>query len=261
MKKLLCIILTVLLCLSVLSAVLLPAAAADSGTLTVTDGGKTLAQVKVGSTFIFRVGLYSGQQTLINGQGVISYDTKALKPVAYGSPSPESYSFCSKLQGASPVINLSDDPGFVRYNFSQIAGITGFSNASEPYLKLRFTALKSGTTELHHTMETLTARGSSGSFVKLFQNGKATGSAYTTGSVENPTAYLGDADNDGAVSVVDATCVQWVTAGKKLTYSKANADVNLDGDVNLKDALEIRRAAAGIATASEVGGWRFASEQ
>ncbi len=264
MKRLLCFILTILLCAAALTVCGLPTAAADNGKLTITDEGRVLAQVEVGSTFLYRVGLFSGQHTLINGEGMVTFASDMVKPVAYGSPTPEAYSFCGKLQSASPVINISDNPDFIRYNFSDITGISGFNSAEEPYLKLRFQALKAGTVQIHHTMETLTARSGSGSFVKLFKNGKASDTydaiPYTVSSVETPSAYIGDADNDGKITVIDATCVQWVTAGRRMTYSKANADADGDGDVNLKDALAIRRSTAGL-NGGEVGGYRFSSEQ
>ena len=259
MKRFLCLFIFILLCI----AVFVPAAAADSDTLTITDSGKVLAEVKVGSVFLYRVGLFTGQHTLINGEGEIRYDKSLLQPLAYGDPTPEGYSFEGRLADASAVVNITDVPGTVYYNFSQVTGIEGYGSTDEPYLRLRFKVLAGGTTELNHLMQTLTARDNKNTFYKLFQNGKASDRydklPYTVGSVELPCAYIGDANNDGGISLIDATLIQWITAGRRLSYSKPNADTNGDGDINLKDALAVRRYAAGM-NAANVGDYRFASE-
>lgn len=260
MKRFLCFFISILLCISVCA---IPSTAAESDTLTVTDSGRILAQVKVGSVFLYRVGLFTGQHTLINGEGEIRYDEKLLQPLAYGDPTPERYSFGDRLVNASAVINLTDVPGTVYYNFSQITGIEGYTDTDEPYLKLRFKVLAGGTTELSHIMQTLTARNGKTTFYKLFQNGQATAALdplpYTVGSAELPCATIGDADSDGRISVIDATLIQWITAGRRMSCSKLNADTNGDGDVNLKDSLAIRRYTAGM-SAANVGDYRFTSD-
>ena len=169
MRRFLCLFIFILLCI----AVFVPAAAADSDTLTITDSGKVLAEVKVGSVFLYRVGLFTGQHTLINGEGEIRYDKSLLQPLAYGDPTPEGYSFEGRLADASAVVNITDVPGTVYYNFSQVTGIEGYGSTDEPYLRLRFKVLAGGTTELNHLMQTLTARDNKNTFYKLFQNGKA----------------------------------------------------------------------------------------
>lgn len=69
-----------------------------------------------------------------------------------------------------------------------------------------------------------------------------------------PYAYLyGDADNDGTLTVCDATYIQKITAGinstaegrKMIAYTSPD-DMNRDGKVNVKDATAIQKHIAGI---------------
>ena len=62
-----------------------------------------------------------------------------------------------------------------------------------------------------------------------------------------PDVLLGDADQDGTVSVMDATEIQMHAAGKKELSAEAllAADADQDGNVSVMDATEIQMFAAG----------------
>ena len=265
MKRILCLMIAMLLVISATAINVLQTDAAENGKLVITDEGRVLAEVSVGSGFLFRVGLYSGPCTLVNGKGVIRFDSAKVKPVLYGDPSANHYSFCEKVLNTSLVVNYTDDPDNIYYNFSAASGIEGFTDPDQPYIKIRFKAVAAGEVEIHHTMETLTAKDEDNNLIKLFNKSKPNEQLddipYTIGSAEPAAALVGDANGDNEVTILDATCVQMITAGKKLTYLKDNADANADGDVNLKDALVIQRYKAGIATGTQTGNWLFGSEQ
>ena len=131
------------------------------------------------------------------------------------------------------------------------------------YFKARFKAVAPGTTDVRHIMEVMTAR-EGDETIRLFYKGKANEQIdpipYSISSIEASTAYIGDANGDYDISVLDATYIQMITAGKNLDYKLMNADVNTDGAVTLKDALIIQRYKAGIAVLGSIGEWIFESE-
>ena len=59
---------------------------------------------------------------------------------------------------------------------------------------------------------------------------------------------------------MDATFVQRLTAGVGSDYNAVSADVDKNGEVNLRDALNILRYKAGVATDTQIGEWVFESE-
>ena len=58
-----------------------------------------------------------------------------------------------------------------------------------------------------------------------------------------PPAILGDVDGDGEVTIVDATCIQRLLAGREEpeSFRKAAADTDGDGDISIIDATWIQR--------------------
>ena len=58
---------------------------------------------------------------------------------------------------------------------------------------------------------------------------------------------LGDADNDGEVTIIDATCIQRTLAGLPVTaYVEKASDADLDGEVTILDATAIQRWLVGL---------------
>lgn len=268
MKKLLCILMVLILAAAAFTCV--PVSAA-SDTLTVTDGGKVLANVKVGSEFIYRVGVNTGDSVIYSGQGYVKYNKKYLQVVEYGPTDSrgninmDAYCFCKAVQNTSLVTNYFTVDNYIKYNFtSPKKGVGVFNDEHEHYFKVRFKALEAGKVELNHIFEVMTTR-VNGENVRLFTEGIANKNLdpvpFQVTSAETPSALVGDADSDYEVSVMDATFIQFVTAGKKAAFEIANADVNGDGDVNLRDALSIRRYKAGMTSDPGVGEWIFTSEQ
>ena len=65
---------------------------------------------------------------------------------------------------------------------------------------------------------------------------------------------LGDADGDGAVTVLDVTAVQRVLANMETkSFDEAAADADEDGQVTILDATEIQRWLAGASTHENIG--------
>ncbi len=265
MKKPISLILCALILISALSFAPAAAGAASAGKLILTDEGRQLGEIEVGNEFIFKVGLYTGDRDLINGQGIVSYDPAYLAFVGYsadGSSDWDSYCFPQKIINTSLVTNYT--AGGIYYNFSKYSGIEGFTNVKQHYFKARFRALKAGTADISHITEVMTAR-ENDEAVRLYNRGKANEQIdpipYSISSVEASSAYIGDANGDYDISVLDATYVQMITAGKKLDYKLINADVNNDGAVSLRDSLIILRYKAGIKVLGDIGEWIFDSEQ
>ena len=76
------------------------------------------------------------------------------------------------------------------------------------------------------------------------------------GAVAATAAVLpGDADGDGDVTIIDATCIQRKLAGMPVTenYSPSAADIDNSGEVEITDATFIRRWLAGIETPYQIG--------
>ena len=66
--------------------------------------------------------------------------------------------------------------------------------------------------------------------------------------------WLGDADTDGEVTILDATCVQRYLAGLDInSFRMLTADADRDGEVTILDATEIQRYLAGLSCNDEIG--------
>ena len=76
----------------------------------------------------------------------------------------------------------------------------------------------------------------------------------TTEQSETPSgAILGDADGDGDVTILDATCIQRALVGSISDVDSAAADVDGDGDVTILDATFIQRYLVGVAVPYAIG--------
>ena len=66
---------------------------------------------------------------------------------------------------------------------------------------------------------------------------------------------LGDADSDGEVSILDATCIQRVLVGLPVSgvYCESAADADMNSDVEIIDATYIQRWLAEIDTPYPIG--------
>lgn len=267
MKKIISVALSIVMIGSVLCALNLTAYAADKDILTVTDEGRVLAEVEVGNEFIYRVGLNTAGFTIYGGQGSVSYDSDYAQIVEYGvdsrgNPSMDFYTFPEKIRNSSLVCNYFEWKNLIKYNYAKYRGIDAFDDVNEHYFKIRFKAVKAGTVEITHTMEQLSHM--SNRLIRLFTDGKVNTQLdpmpYTFSSAEPSSAYIGDADGDYNLTVLDATFIQYATAGLPCDYNITNADVNSDGDINLKDAVQILRYKAGMTAESRIGEWIFDSE-
>ena len=78
---------------------------------------------------------------------------------------------------------------------------------------------------------------------------------YTFTIPEEPAGYIvGDADADGNLTILDATCIQRKLAGLKTTsYNEKAADADEDGEVTILDATAIQRRLAGLKTNQRIG--------
>ena len=66
---------------------------------------------------------------------------------------------------------------------------------------------------------------------------------------------LGDADGDGEVTIMDATCIQRCLAELSVTgnFSRYAADLNRSGDIDITEATGIQRWLAGFEISYPVG--------
>ena len=270
MKKLLSFILVIAVLISAVAVFSLNTAAASTGVLTVTSNGETLGTVEVGNEFIFRVSVNTSGYSVNGGQGEIFTNPKYAKVVAYGETNPDgsvymdSYAFPKRIRNSSLVTNYDAANNRILYNFSKgISGVGAF-DITDHYFKLRFQAVAPGKVEIRHYFKSLSSV-TNNRIVRLINDNKGNSqispTPYSVLSIEAATALVGDADGDRNVTVMDATFIQRVTAGVKASYRIENTDVNNDGEVNLRDALNILRYKAGISTNTKTGEWIFPSEE
>ena len=269
MKRLFCIVLIIAIIASAFTVFSLNASAASGGTLKVTSNGVLLGEVQVGNEFIFDVRLNSGGYSVISGQGTVYYDSKYAQIVEYGtarsdgSINMDAYSFPTRIRNSSLVSNYSGIKNEIDYNFSKLKGVGAFTE-EDPYFKIRFQAKAAGTVDIHHYTDIIFTIYNNKD-LKLIYNDVPNNSLdpipFILPSIEPATAYVGDADGDYSLTVMDATFIQRLTAGVSSTYNAANADVDNDGEVNLRDALNILRYKAGKATDTRIGEWIFPSEE
>ncbi len=274
MKRILSLVLITALIASVFTVFSLNTAAQDvdlgdtgaDNTLTVTCRRQVLGVVEVGSEFIYQVALDSAGYTVSAGEGQLRYDDSYVKIVEHGekrsdgSINMNAYSFPTRIRNSNLITNYFGEKNIAYYNFSKYSGVGTFTD-DQHYFKVRMKALKAGTVDIWH----YSVKFSSGLFTSLItddiSNKQLDPIPYTIRTVEPAQGYVGDADGDWNLTIMDATYLQRISAGENLTYNEVSADADSDGKVDLLDSLNVLRYHAGKQTKGKVGEWIFASEQ
>lgn len=272
MKKILSLVLVVTVIASMLAVFSLHTSAADNKTLTITCRGETLAELPVGSEFIFRVGINSGGYTVNAADGEVRYDSNYVQVVEYGTTrsngeiNMDAYSFPASIRNSSLASTYTVAKNQILYNFVKLnkGGVGTFSDVNAHYFKVRFKAIAPGTTEVKHYFHDL-VHSEGKDNLRLIHNSKPNDKLdpipYSVETAEPAAGYVGDADGDWQLTVMDATFIQYLSAGRDSTYNLISADVNGDGEVNLRDALNLLRYRAKMDYDGNVGEWIFLSEQ
>lgn len=274
MKKILSLIIITALIASVFTVFSLNTAAQDvdlgdtgaDNTLTITCRRQVLGVVEVGSEFIYQVALDSAGYNVSAGEGQLRYDDNYVKIVEHGekrsdgSINMNAYSFPTRIRNSNLVTNYFGEKNLACYNFSKYGGVGTFTD-DQHYFKVRMKALKAGTVDIWH----YSVKFSSGLFTSLItddiSNKQLDPIPYTIRTVEPAQGFVGDADGDWNLTIMDATYLQRISAGENLTYNEVSADADSDGKVDLLDSLNVLRYHAGKQTKGKVGEWIFASEQ
>ena len=235
-------------------------------TLTITCRRQVLGEVEVGSEFIYQVALDSAGYDVSVGEGQLRYDDSYVKIVEHGekrsdgSINMNAYSFPTRIRNSNLITNYFGEKNTAYYNFSKHSGVGTFTD-DQHYFKVRMKALKAGTVDIWH----YSVKFSSGLFTSLItddiSNKQLDPIPYTIRTVEPAQGYVGDADGDWNLTIMDATYLQRISAGENLTYNEVSADADSDGKVDLLDSLNVLRYHAGKQTKGKVGEWIFASEQ
>ena len=175
MKKLLCALIVLMLAIS---AADLTAFAEDTQVLTITEDGETLAAVKVGSEFVYRVGINTGDYRVYSGQGYVRYNSGLAQISEYGPVDSsgkvdmDAYCFPEAIRKASLISNYFASENYIRYNYTKATtGVDVFDSVDKPYFQIRFKAVAPGTLRLRHVTEILASR-ESDSTVILIKNGR-----------------------------------------------------------------------------------------
>ena len=224
------------------------------------------AEVEVGSEFIYHVALDSAGYNVSMGEGQLRYDNRYVKIVEHGEKRPDgsidmnTYSFPTRIRNSNLITNYFGEKNTAYYNFSKHSGVGTFTD-DQHYFKVRMKALKAGTVDIWH----YSVKFSSGLFTSLItddiSNKQLDPIPYTIRTVEPAQGYVGDADGDWDLTIMDATYLQRISAGENLTYNEVSTDADSDGKVDLLDSLNVLRYHAGKQTKGKVGEWIFASEQ
>lgn len=267
MKKFLCILLVIALAASMLTAFSLSASAAGDK-LTITSRGEVLGEVEVGNEFIYNVAFNSGGISLVAGEGAIYYKSDYVQLVEYGevrsdgSVNMNAYSLAPRIRNSGFITNYFDAPNEILLNFTKLSGIGAFTE-DDQYFKVRFKAIAPGTVEIKYDAKIFYSRVGNKDIRLIYRNkpnDQLDQIPYVLSTVEPSIGYVGDADGDYDLTIMDATFIQLLTAGVDSAYNPINADVNSDGEINLSDALNILRYKSGAATDTRIGEWIFSSE-
>lgn len=274
MKKILSLVVIAALIASVFTVFSLNTAAEDvdlgdtgaDNTLTITCRRQVLGEVEVGSEFIYQVALDSAGYNVSVGEGQLRYDDSYVKIVEHGekrsdgSINMNAYSFPTRIRNSNLITNYFGEKNTAFYNFSKYSGVGTFTD-DQHYFKVRMKALKAGTVDIWH----YSVKFSSGLFTSLItddiSNKQLDPIPYTIRTVEPAQGFVGDADGDWDLTIMDATYLQRISAGEDLTYNEVSADADSDGKVDLLDSLNVLRYHAGKQTKGKIGEWIFASEQ
>ena len=272
MKKLLCIAIVLAMVLTTLFV--MPASAAND-TLTITANGTVVGAVKVGSEFLYTIGLYAGEKKILNGQAHLDYDASYLSFVPftatytdYGDAdddtddtlvtSIDAYSFPAKIRDANLVIN-TEHPGQINYNFTKSNGIMVINNPNKFFARFRFVATKAGTADITNTISYMIDVDEQQIYYK--EKANTTVNPYQTVTIKEPVSILGDVNGDNQITIMDATIIQRAAVGIETSYTSVNnADINLDGTVSLRDAMYIKQYLANLYTGANVGSGVYASD-
>lgn len=277
MKKILCIALALTM-LAAMSIACVPAGAEDADlaqtaagdVLVVTANGTNPTEVKVGNEFVLFVGLYAGDEKILDGQTHMEYDTDYLSfdpheetvtieedgevEIVSGI---EYYSFLPKIRNASLVYNFST-PGVINYNFTKASGVAAINDTSKLFARFRFKAVAPGTTDILHEIQYMVNSSEKHIYYKGVANDEI--NPYMVCTIEPSEGCLGDADGDYDVNILDATYMQRVAAGVSLSADLKTADVTGDNAISLKDAVALRKYLAGKPDNNGIGNWLFVSE-
>lgn len=273
MKKLLCLLIA-----AVMIAAAIPtfsvSALSTNGKLTVVANGEILGEIEVGNEFIYKVAVDTGGLSPQMGMGELRCNAKYVQVVEYGekrddgSVNMDAYSFPKRIRNSALVTNYAAADDKIVYNFSKGSTGIGAFTAEDHYFKVRLKAVSAGLIDLRHYLTSLSLVkkvGQSYQMVRIIYNDEGNTALdpvpYTVCTIEPATAFIGDANGDYALNIMDATFIQRATAGVESTYNAKNADVNADGEVDLRDALAIVRHEAGVETDTAIGEWIFESEQ
>jgi hypothetical protein len=172
---------------------------------------------------------------LVNSMWEMSYDTSKLQYVSAAMPNVQNF-------------NAEENtPGVVKGNFST----TNFCNftTEKDFAKVTFKVVGSGTTATTFSLNTLGVR-----YANSNQYPVDHGSAQTVSGVnitksteiKGSSVVLGDVNNDGYITVADATLVQ-KHAAEMVTLTDdayAAADTTKDGFITVADATLIQKFAA-----------------
>ncbi len=264
MKKILCVVLTMLFILpSVCSAVSAVEADTEStavNTLIVTANGMNPVEIEVGNEFVYYVCLYAGDIKIINGQVKLDYDSEFVSFVPHTAGinnDLESYCFPAAVNNAG-VYMYTKNPNVINYNFSRIYGISAFNKPNQFFARFRFKATAPGTTDIAYTIQYMMNMDNISVYYDSVPNADIL--PHTDITIEPSAGCVGDADSDFEVSILDATLMQRISAGAALDYDISTADVTGDKFVSLRDAMLLRRYLAGIDVTEPIGSWIFASE-
>ncbi len=274
MKRILSLVIITALIASVFTVFSLNTAAEDvdiedtgaDNTLTVTCRKQVLGEVEVGSEFIYHVALDSAGYNVSMGEGQLRYDDRYVKIVEHGEKRPDgsidmnTYSFPTRILNSNLITNYFGVKNTAYYNFSKFDSVGTFTD-DQHYFKVRMKALKAGTVDIWHYATSINVDKETKLIYEDVSNKQLDPIPYTIRTVEPAQGYVGDADGDWDLTIMDATYLQRISAGENLTYNEVSADADSDGKVDLLDSLNVLRYHAGKQTKGKVGEWIFASEQ
>lgn len=172
---------------------------------------------------------------LVNSMWEMSYDTSKLQFVSAAMPNVQNF-------------NAEENtPGVVKGNFST----TNFCNftTEKDFAKVTFKVVGSGTTSTTFNVTTLGVRYANSNQYPVDHGAAQTVSGVTvtkSTEVKGSSVVLGDVNNDGFITVADATLVQ-KHAAEMVTLTDdayAAADTNKDGFITVADATLIQKFAA-----------------
>ena len=273
MKRILSLVIIAAMITSVFTVFSLNTAAQDVGLdatgadnkLVITCRRQVLGEVEVGSEFIYSVGLNTAGYPVTIGEGQLRYDDSYVQIVEHGekrsdgSINMNAYSFPTKIRNTNLVTNYFKYKNTAFYNFNKYAGVSAFTE-DDHFFKIRMKAIKPGTVEIWHYSKCFYH-----DMTKLIYDDKGNDQLnpipYTVRTVEPAAGYVGDANGDYQLSVLDASYIQRIMAGEALRCNTVSADADSDGTVSMLDAINILRFHAGLQTKGKIGEWIFASEQ